>query len=308
MEEAEIERLSGGPHRIRFEDIARHPHFPAARKAYFDRFLGLYGGDPFKVRLLIEAGRFTVYHLVAVLDAAQDPARRETWATIGLVKKTMKSMGFVSGRQIDDIIGRLCAVGFLEAKPSEHDRRVRILTPTENMHAHDRDWLVAHYAPLTVLYPHHDYGHVMRREPLFQAVHRGTCFRFTGLGMAMMSMVSPEMMQFFNRAAGYPILAALLQAAMAEADGPHAFVPYAEVGDRFGVSRTHVRKLLVMAEESGLVKLHARGGHWVEILPRTWLLHDLGISGGMYYHDVVYLAAGKELQRAHPAASHAIGA
>jgi hypothetical protein len=51
-----------------------------------------------------------------------------------------------------------------------------------------------------------------------------------------------------------------------------------------------VRKLLVAAEDRGLLKLHARGGQKVEIFPELWASHDRGIAGGMYYHDVVFVA------------------
>jgi hypothetical protein len=248
-------------------------------------------------------GRFIVYHLVATLDAAQDPARRETWATVGLLKQKMALLGLASGRHVDHLIARLCAVGFMELRPAEEDRRVRILKPTETLHAHDRDWLAAHYTPLTVLYPQYDYGLVMRRDPQFQAVHRRACVPFMSLG-AKLFLSEPDMMLFLNRAAGYPVIAALLQAAMAAGDYPHAAVPYAEVGDRFGVSRTHIRKLLVAAEEIGLVKLHARGGLRVEILPRLWASHDRGISGGMFLHDMIYVAA----TRHWPAAAGALRA
>jgi hypothetical protein len=33
----------------------------------------------------------------------------------------------------------------------------------------------------------------------------------------------------------------------------------------------------------------------VEILPRLWVCHDRGMSGGMYFHDIVYLAATNAL-------------
>src|SRR5262249_9759141 len=94
-------------------------------------------------------------------------------------------------------------------------------------------------------------------------------------------------------AAGIPVIVTLLQAAMAAGDGPHATVPYADVGDRFGVSRTHVRKLLRSAEELGLVKLQARGGHRVEILPRMWSAWDRGMAAGMSFHDMLYVAASR---------------
>jgi DNA-binding MarR family transcriptional regulator len=290
LEQTEIARLIGGAPRLSVEDIVGHPRFPEARKVYLDRFLEVYGGDPFLVRLLIESGRFCVYNLTVVLEAAHDPARRETWPTVGLLKQNMAMLGLASGRHVDDLIGRLCAVGHMELRPSDQDRRVRILNPTEKLRAHDRDWLAAHYAPLTVLYPEHDYGPVMRRDPNFQKVHRRTCVPFMPLGAKLLLAV-PDMLLFLDRAAGYMVLAALLQAALAQPDHPHAAVPYADIGDRFGVSRTHVRRLLAAAEKAGLVKLQARGGRRVEILPRFWSSHDRGTANGMYFHDIIYLAA-----------------
>jgi hypothetical protein len=71
LQEEEIARLLGTPPRIAFQDIVKHPRLPEARKRYLDRFLDVYGGDPFLVRLLIESGRFIVYHLVAVLAGAR---------------------------------------------------------------------------------------------------------------------------------------------------------------------------------------------------------------------------------------------
>ena len=132
------------------EDSIKHLRLPEARKVYLDHFLNLYGGDRFVVRLLIEAGQFLVYHVALILHAAQDPAQRETWLTIGLLKRTLATYGVASSRHIDELVARLCAVGFMEHRPSDQDRRVRLLLPTEKMRAHDRDWLVAHFAPLAV--------------------------------------------------------------------------------------------------------------------------------------------------------------
>ncbi len=290
MEEDEIERLLGGPPRLRIADIVAHPSLPQARKVFLARFLDVYGGDPHLVRLLIESSRFTVYIILTVLEAAQDPARRETWLTVGLLKRTMGLFGLASGRHIDHLIARLCDVGFLEMRASESDKRVRVLKPTEAFRAHDRDWLAAHYAPLTVLYPHHDYGNIMRRDIEFHATYRRASVAFLPLG-AKLFLAVPDFMLFMNRAGGYMVIAALLQAAMSQDNESESNVPYAEVGDRFGISRTHVRNLLLTAEEAGLVKLHGRGGHRVEILPRLWASHDRGMAGGMYCHDIIYQVA-----------------
>jgi hypothetical protein len=192
-----------------------------------------------------------------------------------------------SARQVDHLVARLREVGFLDVVPSDKDRRLRILKPTEKMLEHDRDWLAAHYAPLTLLCPQNDYGPVMRRDPEFQVLHRRTAMAFWPLGMKLLASV-PDMMLFFYRAGGHMVLAALLQSALADPDRPHTAVPYADIGDRFGVSRTHVRQLLVAAQDAGLVNLKARGGHRVEILPRLWASYDRSIAGGMFAHDLVY--------------------
>jgi hypothetical protein len=107
----------------------------------------------------------------------------------------------------------------------------------------------------------------MQRDPAFQLLQRRTALTFAPIGLKLL-LSEPDMMLFFDRTAGHMVLAALLHAALSDPANPHPAIPYADVGDRFGVSRTHVRELLATAEETGLVKLQARGGHRVEILPR----------------------------------------
>jgi hypothetical protein len=285
--------LDAGRYRLQIDDIVRHPRVAEARRVYIDRFLEVYDGDPFLVRLLIETGRFSIFITTIVLDAAQDPARRETWLTIGRLKEAMAATGFASGRHVDQLVGRLCAVGFMRQEPAAQDRRVRILSATEKLWAHDRDWLAAHFAPLAILYPRHDYGPLLRRDPQFHAGFRRESISFLALGAKLMVSV-PEMALFLRHAGGFMVVAALLQAAMARGDDAHATVPYAHVGDRFGISRTHVRRLLTNAEAAGLVRLHARGGRGVELLPRLWAAHDRGMATGMYYHDMIYTATMRQ--------------
>ena len=71
-------------------------------------------------------------------------------------------------------------------------------------------------------------------------------------------------------------------------------ISYSSIGDRFGVSRTHVRKLLSAARTNGLVQLHivdgnaVVGGNAVEILPRLWASYDRSIAIGMHLHNEAY--------------------
>lgn len=280
------------PH-VSLDELVNHPRLAEARKVYLDHFLAVYSGDPFLVRLLIESGRILIFVIVLLLDAGQDPARRETWLTIGRLKREMARFGLASERQIDTLVRRFSEVGYLSFRPAEQDRRVRLLKPTEAMLAHDRDWLAAHYVPLALLCPENDYGPVLRRDPAIQMAQRRAGMALLPLS-AQLFTTFPDMLLFLNRAGGFPVIAALLQAAMADPTAPHAAVPFGDVGDRFGISRTQVRNLLIAAEEMGLVKLHMRGGQRVEILPRLWTSHDRGMAVGMYLHDLAYgLATGR---------------
>ena len=109
-------------------------------------------------------------------------------------------------------------------------------------------------------------------------------------------MTLPDTLLFFGHAAGPLIQNALLKAAL-DAGDLAAEVPYIEVADRFGVSRTHVRNLMNTAQSAGLVKIVGRGGRSIEILPRHWRSYDRGLAVGMYLHDAANLVAMRQWTR-----------
>ncbi len=292
MERDELERLVGGRLRLSFDEILNHPRLPEARRAYLDSFFQVYAGDPFLVRLLLQAGRFLVFHSAAVLEAAQDPSRRETWFTVAALKQYLAMFGYASERQVDHLIARLREVGYLEQHRAAKDGRVRLLATTNKLRSHHTEWLATHYVPLATLYPDHDYRAVLSRDRAFHVMHCRLCQPFYPVSARLM-MTLPDTMLFFSHAAGPLIQTAVLKTAL-DAGDPNAAVPYMEAADRFGVSRTHVRNLMNAAQSAGLVRIVGRGGHSIEILPRHWASYDRGLAVGMYLHDAVHLLAMRE--------------
>jgi hypothetical protein len=287
LQGSELEALAASVPHLSIDAILSHPRLPQARRVYVERHLALYGRDPFLTRLLVESGRFLVHKVALVLDAAQDPSRRETWLTLGRLKREMAMFGLTSARQIDYLVARLRAVEFLDSVVPEGDRRLRVLKPTEQMLAHDREWLLTLLAPLSVLSPHIDYGLSSRSDPALQVALGRMGLRVLPLSAKLLA-ANPDMLLFFNRAAGFMVITALVHAAMQDPDRPHAPVPFGEVGDRFGVSRTHVRSLMAAAQRAKLVRVRARGGHFVEILPRLWACYDRGMATGLFLQDLVH--------------------
>jgi hypothetical protein len=292
LERDELERLAGSPLRLTFDQIVNDPRLPQARRAYLESFMSVYEGDPFMVRLLLQAGRFLVFHLLAVLEAAQNPARRETWLTVALLKQQLGLYGYASGRQIDHLLARLRAVGFLEQRRAPGDGRVRLLATTDKLLAHHTEWLATHYVPLATLYPDHDYQMELSRNRAFHALHCRMCLPFSPAAARLM-MTLPDSMLFFSHAAGPLIQNAVLKQAMETGD-PNAAVPYIDAADRFGVSRTHVRNLMNTAQSAGLVEITGSGGRNIVVLPRFWASYDRGLAVGMYLHDAVNLVAMRE--------------
>lgn len=271
------------------DEILAHARFPAARNALLGKMLELYELDPFLNRLLLEVGRNIVFVVVMCLHATYEEADRASWPTLKAVTEAMAGFHVASPRRVADLVSRLIKTGYLDQAPAPADRRVRILQPTQKMIRQDQDWLVSHYIPLQVLFPSPGYGFIMRRDPAFHLTQRVVARSLFPLAAQIMAR-NPTIMQFMCREAGIMIIIKLMQLA-----GPHPDVTqeiaYTDIGARFGVSRTQVRKLLQEAEEIGLVRLTRARPQKVQLAPALIKIFDGFIADGMAGHDLVYQLA-----------------
>jgi len=280
------------------KEILSHPRFPVARDEFVRAILALYEHDPHLNRLLLEAGRYVLFIVIMCLQARYDEADRATWPTLGLVTRSTAALGVTSARRIYSLVLQFIKAGYLELRSSPRDRRIRIVTPTAKMVAQDQDWLVSHYLPLQVLFPEPGYAGIMRRDPAFQLAQRLVASNFFALGARIMAD-HPIVMQFMSREAGVMILIKLLQLASlqnhATPDGrPGATteeISYSDIGASFGVSRTHVRKILQEAEKQDLVRLTRDSAQFVQLTPELVEAFDRFLAAGMSGHDLIHQLA-----------------
>ncbi len=283
MSEADITDL---PTDLIQEKILAHPRFPAARAAMLEAMLALYEHHPFLNRLLLQVGRNVMFVVIMCLHARYDEADPATWPTLNLLKQSMALFKLASPRRVADLVSRLIKTGYLEQVSLPHDRRVRILTPTEKMIEQDQDWLVSHYIPLQVLFPEPGYPRIMQRDAAFQQTQRLVAASHFPLAAQIMGR-NPTMMQFMVREGGIMMLIKLLQLAGSDGDITRE-VSYSDIGARFGVSRTQVRKLLQLAEKDGLVQLTRGRGYFVRLTPKLYEAFDRFIADTMVAHDITY--------------------
>ena len=102
---------------------------------------------------------------------------------------------------------------------------------------------------------------------------------------------NPIMMLFQGRDAGVMVLIKMIEMAGQQSGPERLKVSYADLGGRFGVSRTHVRNLLEDAEKLDLVRLTQEGGQFVELLPPVLQAFDRLVGEAISGLDLCYQLA-----------------
>ena len=272
------------------EEILAHPRFSAARNEFAAAVLAIYENNPYLSRLLVEAGRGVLFIVILALHARYQENARSTWPTMRLVTQAMMGQGVTSARRVSGLVSRLIETDYVELRFAPGDQRVRIVTPTAKMSAQDQDWLAANYLPLQMLFPDPGYAKITGRDPAFHLAHRLITADFLALGAQIMAD-NPIVMQFTSREAGMMILIKLIQLCDLESLSTPQGLSYSEVGARFGVSRTQVRKVLEEAERGGLVRLARDRRQTVQLTPELVAAFDRFLAAGMSGHDLIYNVA-----------------
>jgi DNA-binding MarR family transcriptional regulator len=266
-------------------EILAHPRFSLARAAFIDAVLAVHEGDKFTSRLLAESMRQVTFNSIISLHLRHDPADRATWPTPGRLKQELKPFGLASDRRIDALVDRLVQLDYVESRPSELDGRVRLLMPTARMMALDREWLAYNFVPLHEMFPEPGYGEPIARDRAFQRAERLVALEFYAEGARVLAG-NPVVMRFMNRDSGVLVLIKLLQLST---DGLVDRLSYADIGERFGVSSTHVRSLLEDAAQHGDLSVSAgRGDHAIELKPSLLGAFDRFLADAMSGHDLLY--------------------
>jgi DNA-binding MarR family transcriptional regulator len=272
------------------EEILADPRFPLARDEFVKAMLALYEHKPRLNRLLLEASRTVLLAMIMCLHARHDEADRATWPTLRLVADSMAEHALASPSRVHDLVLQLVRAGYLEQRVAPQDRRVRLLIPTGRMIAQDQDFLVSHHLPLQIMFPQPGYALIMTRDPAFQLKQRLVSRDLFALGAKILAS-NPIMMLFQGRDAGVMILIKMIQMAGPQSGTEPLRISYSDLGGRFGVSRTHVRKLLEAAEELDLVRLTKGSGRFVELLPPVVQAFDRLVADAMSGFDLCYQLA-----------------
>lgn len=277
------------PHRS-VEEILAHPDFPSARRLFVAEHARVYEAGTFPAQLGADVGRVTTLAIIVCLYAAYAPADRATWPTLNRLKDNVARFGFASPRLIDDFVARLAQTGYVEMERQPEDSRVRLLRPTERLLAWDREWMAAHYAPLDRLYPVPGYGPPARRDPAFQAAHAGAALAAFDAIIAM-TWSNLEIVFFLSATSALIILLAFFEMGGADPEARIRETDLAHLAPRFGVSRSHIRNILAVAQERGFVVRSGPRNAFIHLTPRWMTAFDRFIADSLVQSDLTYRLA-----------------
>jgi hypothetical protein len=248
------------------EEIRSHPNFEEARDCLVDAVATLYGDNVRLIRGLVQYERASVFMLLLCLDAASRDDAPESHVSLATLCDILGEMNVRGRRRIADLVIGLRLDGFMASVPAPHDKRIRILKPTELMLEADRTWLAAFTSPLRLLFEAGPYEPARNHDPVFQKAFR--LISIGELGRAGRLIANNPAIDFFlRRDVGIRVLMVLMQEVRGQKDRrtPSGF--YSAAARRCHVSRNHVRNLLEEAEAMGLVSLSDVRGRYVEVLP-----------------------------------------
>jgi len=119
------------------------------------------------------------------------------------------------------------------------------------------------------MFPGKDYLKRLHTDRRFQEAYHASRLG-TFLNAQYVCSQIPEAQCYMNYSAGWQLQCKLMAAKHWD-HGPWAgaaYFPFEEIGQVFGVSRFHVRRLIAESEARGLVIIRENGGKAIEILPR----------------------------------------
>ena len=221
-------------------------------------------------KVVTEAWRFELLVYTLYLHGMRDAADPRSGLTNANLQKICARQQCASPGRILAIIGIMRVGGYLRRQKSALDSRIVLLEPTPHFIGIVEGWNQRILQIIDAIVPqgalalahatHPEFGSLMRRRGALAILE----------GWKLLEPF-PEVMHFVSRDGGWMLLLSCV-AAMVRQGGGREIVPISlelkGFGKRFGVSRSHLRRLLESAHAAGLLDAPPRNGAHILLAPR----------------------------------------
>lgn len=275
------------------DELRQRPDFSAAVMASMRAAIDLYQGGRLMNWIMSDRARALLGYMAYYLEVTEGGDPR-SGLTPTRLKQLCVETGLCSPGRAGAMLALMRAAGYLALVTDDADKRVRRLIATDKLKENLRSRLGRQLQAAAMVIPGvHNVAGLLGREDFERAMirHLGNQF-FAGFRVIMHA---PRLTLFAEHNAGMMILFNLM---LASPDGfpPRGPVPSSIAGlaRRFGVSRTHVLRLLRAAEAE---KLIARTGeHYDRIVLEPPLVEGVLIMFATIYLYLVHCARAAQAE------------
>ena len=252
--------------RQRIRDLRWHPEFAATAVEVARSTVLLSEGRYLVNRAMANIARQTV--CVAILSSYFGQADRSGGAFLSSIQRLTTAMDVCSKNTTAATVALLERLGLVMRVENQQDRRWLHIQPTEHLVSAARDWHRIFLTAADALSPSTNYRASFDRDQGIQE----RCFAvglYSHTAVHTSVFNSARSQVFMNTDGGTVLLFKLLslKGTTQQAGDPIVEFPFDEIGSLFGLSRTHIRRLMRKAEAGGFVRLLQKGGRQVRILP-----------------------------------------
>lgn len=231
--------------------MAAQPRFGEACRASFETSVARHGRNKLLTRVTLDISRLFYGYLVVYLEACGG-------ITLKAIQELSQEVGLASPGRAQAILFHLRAIGYIQPEAANTDRRSRRYVPSPEMKANLREVIADELRAFSLIEP--DAGIAANRlaEPGF---FRAFMVRFgEGIVAGLKNRPARVISHFAERNAGLVILwDILLSAQDGNSHPPRGTLKMSvtELSQKYGVSRSHVFRLLRDAEKLGFLKRNA---------------------------------------------------
>ncbi|MGL4406516.1 MAG: hypothetical protein ACRCT6_12190, partial [Notoacmeibacter sp.] len=244
-------------------------NFKAALPRYHELMTHFYSGNLMLNKVVTEAWRFEMLVYALHLYDSRDPANPRSGLTLTNLEKICVAQKCASPGRVRAIIGIMWLGGFIKRYRSKLDSRIVHFEPSQDFIAIVEGWNNRIFQIIDAVYPE---GKLAECHALHQRF--GWEMRKGGAqglldGWKLLDPF-PEVFHFVSRDGGWMLLLHCAFEALRLGNGTHiapVSVDLAEFGVRFGVSRSHLRRLLEAAYKSGLLSAPPQNGSHIVLAP-----------------------------------------
>jgi AraC-like DNA-binding protein len=248
--------------------LQAHPRFNDAWRIAITGFIEMWQRNRLLNTVVNDRGRLLIGLYAVYFHLLTWPNDARTGLTMSRMVALCSEQKFCSPGRAKAILMLMRMFGYLAPASGEADRRLRRLVPTERLMALHRERNRRIFGATAVVMPECAEAFAAQSHPDFTAlfVHR-YCEQLLA-GFRFIDVV-PDLQLFIERNGGTMVLCSLLLAGGADESFPPispVTISASALSRRFGVSRSHVRRLLQDAERQEL--LQRLEGDRIRLVPR----------------------------------------